>query len=927
MSDLTQASNGKWKIVGIKHDQPGISVPAEYTYKGLKKTFNITASEKTIVTDWETPLGEAIILDEITRVYTAVTLDNKKYVVKPGTEQFTVHPAQSTTTYKLEIEPATLSLSVGSTQQLTAWLTTYIDGVQQGERQNVTSSVIWSSNNSNIVTVNAGLVTAHAEGNGSITATSNGKTVTVNVSVAAGPVFDFGVTRIVFCELGTEAQTISVASNTGWTLTSSEPNWVRFVSGNTGNGNGTFKIKVDPWDDTTAHNTRTATITGTYGNNQTKTLTIVQEVSQKVTTLTVTMPKDSVEYNETVQATATFQLVRNYDGSDHWEPSQNVTNDCTWSSTNSAAATVSTAHGTKGLVTGKNAEAIPKTAKIRAIYEYESTDVVGEKQISAAAYEKTDVKITVYTRFRQKNDGTWEHVAWFDTDSSAFKEEYAEQLNSLSDDFYATLSYGGGSGGTGEIINTNAKIRCFTATTGASDDVMETEVGYLPRRRVQFGFVCNNSTANEKYNFIVCGKTAYSVYSEEGEWFYAGPQNLDEVGEILAKELYGGNPNAAQISAAKGMFSQFEFRIGYGTMKEGVDPIAALDSANGFGAIGRRSYPNKDNSEWLNAGEYVDTVIMSPFAIEEEVRKIKKKQNQRLVIGQRRNGFYGDSGSQHVLPRIPKAGTSNGYNRGMEILDPNGIDVSGYFNKIRRNVPDNDSDYYFFLIEKPCADLPIGTYTLRLKGDYQMNVSASQEKNDGWDIEGWDEQCDESLEVSISPNDRHFHATGETATLTIASNTSWSIDIPQQYNWINISDRNGTGNATCDVEIEPNFSYSQRQGRFTVMTGTENGLEVVINIDQDGADVDGLQNELELGTDDMSLGVGDTKSIVATYRRRINNEWFSQDVTATAEWESDDSQVATVAGGNVTGHAIGVAKVTAKLGDLKSKNTTHVTVS
>lgn len=162
--------------------------------------------------------------------------------------------------------------------------------------------------------------------------------------------------------------------------------------------------------------------------------------------------------------------------------------------------------------------------------------------------------------------------------------------------------------------------------------------------------------------------------------------------------------------------------------------------------------------------------------------------------------------------------------------------------------------------------------------------------------------------------------------MTIASNTSWSIDIPQQYSWINISDRNGTGDATCDVEIEPNFSYSQRQGNFTVMTGTENGLEVVINIDQDGADADGLQNELELDTDDMSLRVDDKESIVATYKRRINGEWFSQDVTETADWESDNPQVATVVGGYVTGHAIGVANVTAKLGDLKSKNITHVTV-
>lgn len=125
MSDLRQASNGKWKIVGIKHDQPGISIPAEYTYNGSKKTFNITTSEKTIATDWETPLGEAIKLADITRTYTDVVDGNKIYRVKLP-ENFTIHPAGTPDpdpTISLKVSPTTTIPSTGGTIRYTATTT------------------------------------------------------------------------------------------------------------------------------------------------------------------------------------------------------------------------------------------------------------------------------------------------------------------------------------------------------------------------------------------------------------------------------------------------------------------------------------------------------------------------------------------------------------------------------------------------------------------------------------------------------------------------------------------------------------------------------------------------------------------------------------------------------------------------------------
>lgn len=90
MSELRQTANGKWNIVDICHDQAGITIPAKFTYNGVTKSFNITTHKKTIATEWETPVGQAISLDDITRVYTEVKVGNKIYRVT--SENFKIVP-------------------------------------------------------------------------------------------------------------------------------------------------------------------------------------------------------------------------------------------------------------------------------------------------------------------------------------------------------------------------------------------------------------------------------------------------------------------------------------------------------------------------------------------------------------------------------------------------------------------------------------------------------------------------------------------------------------------------------------------------------------------------------------------------------------------------------------------------------------------
>ena len=82
----------------------------------------------------------------------------------------------------ISVGPSGLSLALGVTAQLTA-TGTYSDG----STQDITASVAWSSSNGQLLGVSAGLVTPLAIGNSTITATMNGKTGSVGVTISAKP--------------------------------------------------------------------------------------------------------------------------------------------------------------------------------------------------------------------------------------------------------------------------------------------------------------------------------------------------------------------------------------------------------------------------------------------------------------------------------------------------------------------------------------------------------------------------------------------------------------------------------------------------------------------------------------------------------------------------------------------------------------------
>ena len=90
MPELTQNENGKWKLKGIHHDIPGVTIQAHYTYPyyhGQTVNFEITSQQgEDVDTPWETELGTPIIstvtADEIKKKYDECIIGNTRYVVK-----------------------------------------------------------------------------------------------------------------------------------------------------------------------------------------------------------------------------------------------------------------------------------------------------------------------------------------------------------------------------------------------------------------------------------------------------------------------------------------------------------------------------------------------------------------------------------------------------------------------------------------------------------------------------------------------------------------------------------------------------------------------------------------------------------------------------------------------------------------------------
>ena len=235
------------------------------------------------------------------------------------------------------LAPQSPSIVIGSTVQLTATLRDADGAVLTGR------TVAWTSSNTAVATVsNTGVVTGVAAGTSSIQATSEGisASTTVTVTTVPAPVASVSVSLA--------SSSISVGQTTQATAT------LRDASNNVLTGrtitwasSNTAVATVSGTGVVTAVSTGTASITATSeGVSGSATATVVVPVAS----VSVALNASSLNPSQTTQATATLR-----DAAGNVLTGRTVT----WSSSNTAIATV---NSSSGLVTAVS----PGTAQIRA---------------------------------------------------------------------------------------------------------------------------------------------------------------------------------------------------------------------------------------------------------------------------------------------------------------------------------------------------------------------------------------------------------------------------------------------------------------------------------------------------------------------------------------------------------------------------------
>ena len=296
--------------------------------------------------------------------------------------------------YGLVMSKSSLSVHVGSTEELSVHYVTYTNGVETS-RTDVTSSATWKSNYTSILTVSGGTVTGVSKGQAVVTASyrSYSKSCTVTVtenvtydyqmtptstSLVNGRTTKFTVVKRTFTN-GTQTNGQDVSSTFTWTSSNTSVATVGSNGVVTGAGKGT------------------ATITAKYGETTlTGTVTVTPAYTYELVLNRTSM---SMAKGATASIVATFKTYA--DGV--LESSANVTSAATWSSGNTSVATVSA-----GTVTGKGAG----TATITATYNGKSATcsvtVVGTATLSLGWTSATMEKGSVRTNaaIYNPNNGT-----------------------------------------------------------------------------------------------------------------------------------------------------------------------------------------------------------------------------------------------------------------------------------------------------------------------------------------------------------------------------------------------------------------------------------------------------------------------------------------------------------------------------------------
>ena len=130
-------------------------------------------------------------------------------------------------------------------------------------------------------------------------------------------------------------------------------------------------------------------------------------------------------------------------------------------------------------------------------------------------------------------------------------------------------------------------------------------------------------------------------------------------------------------------------------------------------------------------------------------------------------------------------------------------------------------------------------------------------------------QAGVSYNLTVNPTSLSYTAAGESKTVTVTSNTSWTAT--SSASWLTVSPASGSNNGTITAVAAANTSTSQRTATITV---SGSGITRTVSVTQDGA----TSYTLTVSPSSLSyVAAGESKTVTVT----SNTSWTA---TSSANW-------------------------------------------
>jgi len=365
-------------VVGTSGQLTATGILSDLTTVALTGVAQWTSSNPAVAT--VTTTGLAVATGPGTAVITARS---------GGVQGSTTVTVTAAAIRELQVTPSNATLTEGLTQQLTATAV-----LADNTNQNVTDQATWTSSAPNVVTVtNTGLVTAGSPGNATVRASFGGREASAVISVnptlvrlelsPANLTLPIGTSqRLRATGVFSNNSTQDLSSTVTWSSANSAIATVSSSGEVTGVAAGTVNVTASADNVTASASVRVEP---------------VQLTRLSISPSSATVPKGATQ---AFNATGTFSN----------NSTRDLTDEVTWTSTNSSVLAISNANGTRGLATAVNAGSTVIEATLDGISAAASANVTPATLVSLtlspANPTTTSGNLVIFTATGIFSDGT-----------------------------------------------------------------------------------------------------------------------------------------------------------------------------------------------------------------------------------------------------------------------------------------------------------------------------------------------------------------------------------------------------------------------------------------------------------------------------------------------------------------------------------------